>query len=45
MATFSREIMISIFSLRILTQSDLKEVRRVKISASAHSKLTGANTM
>jgi hypothetical protein len=45
MATFSREIMISIFSLRILTLSDLKEVRRVETSASAHSKLMGANTM
>jgi len=45
MATFSREIMISIFSPSILTQSDLKEVRRVETSPSAHLKLMGANKM
>jgi hypothetical protein len=45
MATFSREIMISIFSLHILTQSDLKEVIRVETSASAHLKLMGATKM
>jgi hypothetical protein len=45
MATFSREIMISIFSLRILTQSDLKETGRVETSVSAYSKLMGANMM
>jgi hypothetical protein len=45
MATFSREIMISMFSLRILTQSDLAGVRRVETSASAHSKLMGEETM